>query len=361
MSKIKVAIVGIGNCASSLIQGIEYYRMVDESSGFISGVINNRLGNYLIRDIEIVAAFDVSEYKVGKDISEAIFSLPNCAWKFCDVPWKDVEVLRGPLFDGLDGKLKEIVPVDLNQEPVDVSEVLIKNRAEILINYLPSGSKISTEFYAEQAIRASCSFINGIPEPIASTEKWRDRFANDGLALVGDDIKSQLGATALHRCLIDLFLKSGCRINNSYQLNFGNNSDFINLSDHSRAENKNVCKIAAIKNLIPYPANVIVNIKNDNSLDLNCKDAKRVSIHFDGEHFGSRPISINVELYAEDSPNGAGVMVDVIRAIKIASDRGDSGAINPICSRYFKNPPISCDDWTAIKNWDNYLGFGCDT
>jgi len=133
MSKIKVAIVGIGNCASSLIQGIEYYRMVDESSGFISGVINNRLGNYLIRDIEIVAAFDVSEYKVGKDISEAIFSLPNCAWKFCDVPWKDVEVLRGPLFDGLDGKLKEIVPVDLNQEPVDVSEVLIKNRAEILI------------------------------------------------------------------------------------------------------------------------------------------------------------------------------------------------------------------------------------
>lgn len=355
MSRIKVAIVGIGNCASSLVQGVEYYHYVKGDSGFVPGIMNNKLGIYLIRDIEFVAAFDVNINKVGKDISEAIFSSPNCATKFCEVPWKGVEVMRGPLLDGLEGELKNIVPVDFIQEPVNVSEVLTKCGAEILINYLPTGSKKASEFYAEQALRAKCGFINGIPEPIASIEKWRKEYANAGLPLAGDDIKSQLGATPLHRCLIDLFVRGGVKINNSSQSNVGNNTDFINLSDQERVMNKNICKINAIKNLIPYPANITVEIKSDNSLNLDCKDAKRVSIHIDGELFGSRPLSLNVEMCAEDSPNGAGAMIDVIRAIKIAADRGDSGAINPICARHFKNPPDSCDDWTAIKNWENYL------
>ncbi len=355
MSKIKVAIVGIGNCASSLIQGIDYYKWVEEDSGFVPGIMNNKIGKYLIRDIEFVAAFDVNKNKVGKDISEAIFTSPNCASKFCHVPQKKVKVLKGPLLDGLDGVLKEIVPVDRNQESVSVSEEISKSEAEILINYLPTGSKKATEFYAEQALTAGCSFINGIPEPIASNEKWRDKFKNAGLALVGDDIKSQLGATPLHRGLIDLFLRGGCRITNTSQLNIGDNSDFQNLSDQDRVINKNLCKNTAIKNLIPYPAKITIEIKSDNSLNLDCRDAKRVYIHIDGEHFGSRPLSINVEMYAEDSPNGAGTMVDVIRALKIATDRGDSGAIDSISARHFKNPPSPCNDWTAIQNWDAFL------
>ncbi len=355
MSKIKVAIIGIGNCASSLIQGVEYYQTVDEDSGFVPGIINNKIGDYLIRDIEFVAAFDVNKNKVGKDISEAIFSQPNCASKLCDVPRKGVEVLRGPLLDGLEGHLKNIISVDSNHEPVNVTDVLIDSGAEILINYLPTGSKLATEFYIKQSLAAECGFINGIPEPVASTEKWRTQFASVGLPLAGDDIKSQLGATTLNRCLIDLFIRSGVRIKKSFQSNIGNNADFLNLSDENRGISKNICKINAIKNLIPYPANVTVEIKNDSSLNLDCNDAKQVFMHIEGEHFGSRSMSINIEMCVEDSPNGAGAMVDVIRAMKIAADRGDSGAINSICARHFKNPPKPCKEGDAILDWNDYL------
>jgi myo-inositol-1-phosphate synthase len=355
MSKIKVAIAGIGNCASSLIQGVEFYRWVDADSGFIPGLTNSVLGNYLIRDIEFVAAFDVDKNKVGLDLSHAIFAAPNCASKICDVPLSGVEVMRGHLLDGVEGKLKDVIKIDNLQQEVNVNEVLVQSGAELLINYLPTGSIKATEFYAEQAIKAKCGFINGIPESIASNIIWNDRFKRAKLPLVGDDIKSQLGASALHRSLIELFMRCGCKINSTSQLNFGNNSDFLNLSDPQRSTSKNISKIAAFKNIIPYPVDIEVHIKNDATQNFNCQDAKKVQIHIDGVNFGSKPLSIDATLCVEDSPNGAGTMVDVIRSMKVALNRNDSGIINPICSSYFKNPPVTCDDNSASLALANYL------
>jgi len=362
MKKIKVAIAGIGNCASSLIQGIEYYREVDKKSGFVPGILNNVLGNYCIRDIEFVACFDVDKNKVGKDLSKAIFSTPNCASIFCEIPYSGIKVLRGPVLDGLNGYLKQIIPVDRHQPEVNVSDILIESSADILINYLPTGSKKATEYYAQQALNAQCGFINGIPEPIASSKIWRDKYYQADLPLVGDDIKSQLGATPLHRSLIDLFSRGGCKITNSRQENIGSNTDFYNLSNPERVKSKINCKVTALQNLIPYATNISVDIKyEDKSCNDNCSDAKKVRIHIDGENFGSRPIILDVELYVEDSPNGAGAMVDVIRTMKIALDRGDSGVIDPICGKYFKHPPVPCDDLTAIQELKKYLSDRRDT
>lgn len=355
MNKIKVAIAGVGNCASSLIQGVEYYNWVNEKSGFVPGLMNNVLGGYFIQDIEFVAAFDVDKNKVGKDLSDAIFSTPNCASKICDIPLSGIEVLRGPLLDGVEGNLKEIIAVDYQHVEVDVCKVLEDSGAEILINYLPTGSKIATEYYAEQSLAAQCGFINGIPESVASDINWRKKFEDATLPLVGDDIKSQLGASSLHRSLIDLFIRSGCKINKTSQINLGRNTDFLNLSDSKRAESKNLCKINAFKNLIPYEVEISVEIRNDNSLVLDCDDAKRVHIHIKGENFGSKPVSIDADLYVEDSPNGAGTMVDVIRSMKVALDRNDAGVIDPICASFFKRPPQFRDDSTAKKELEEYL------
>ena len=193
MPKIKVAIIGVGNCASSLIQGIEYYKNLDENSGFVAGIMNNRLNKYYIHDIEFVAAFDVDKNKIGKDLSEAIFVKPNCASKFCTVPYLNVPVLKGPLLDGIDGPLKETVTVSNMQLEENVANILKETGAEVVINYLPTGSKVATEYYAEQALISQCGFINGIPEPIASSKKWQEKFLRACLPLVGDDVKSQLG------------------------------------------------------------------------------------------------------------------------------------------------------------------------
>lgn len=362
MRKIRVAIIGIGNCASSLVQGIEYYKWVDKKSDFVPGIMNNIIRDYCIHDIEFVAAFDVNKNKVGKDLSDAIFSAPNCASKFSEVPPSGIKVLRGPLLDGLNENFKEIVSVDHTQPEINVAEALRDADAEIVINYLPTGSKQATKYYAQQALDAQCGFINGIPESIAHSQEWREKYEHAGLPLVGDDIKSQLGATPLHRALIDLFVRGGCKITNTQQINIGSNTDFINLSDPERIISKKNCKVSALQHLIPYPTDISVDIQlKDNYANGNferetCDDAKRVKIHFDGENFGSRPMTLDVEFSAEDSPNGAGTMVDVIRATKVALDRGDSGAIHPICGRHFKNPPLLIDDIKAGKNFDDYIG-----
>lgn len=262
MNKIKVAIAGVGNCASSLVQGVEYYKDVDEKSEFIPGILHNIFGGYRIKDIEFVAAFDVDSNKVGKDLSEAIFTKPNCAMEFSEVRNFGVNVEKGPLLDGFGENLKEVISVDNHQKEVNVADVLKERSADILINYLPTGSKKASGFYAEQALIAGCGFINAIPEFIAPDAKWGRRFRDAGLPLAGDDIKSQVGGTIVHRILTDLFIKRGVKIEESYQLNIGGNTDFYNLSEESRARSKLASKTAAVESLIPYKTTVIMPLPN---------------------------------------------------------------------------------------------------
>jgi len=356
MEKIRIAIAGVGNCASSLLQGIEYYQKVDEKSGFVPGIIHNTLGGYRIRDIECAAAFEVDKDKVGTDLSKAIFSRPNCAEQFQKVRSNGIIVQKGPLLDGLGKNLKKIIPVDNNQKRVDVAKVLREQDVDILINFLPTGSKKASEYYAGQAIKAKCGFINAIPEFIVSSDMWRKKFSQADLPLVGDDIKSQLGATTLHRALVELFLKWGCKIDETHQSNLGGNTDFLNLIETSRAKTKIICKNEAIKKILPYDIPVNVDIKSYKKVhDPSLGDSKRTLIYLEGANFGLRPISINVELHVEDSPNSAGVMIDVIRAMKIALDRKDSGVITPICTKYFKRPLKIIDDETANKEFIDFL------
>ncbi len=353
MSKIKVAIAGVGNCASSLVQGVEYYKDVDEKSGFVPGIAHNVIGNYKIRDIQFVAAFDVDKNKVGKDLSEAIFIKPNCTLKFSQVPHLGVEVERGPLLDGLGKNLKRVIPVDPRQKEVNVADVLKEKGADILINYLPTGSKKASEFYTEQALIAGCGFINAIPELIARDTGWGMRFKDAGLPLAGDDIKSQVGATIVHRTLIDLFIKRGVKIEESYQLNIGGNTDFYNLLEETRARSKLTCKHAALQSLIPYKAPVIV--APSNYVDF-LGDNKICYIRLKGRKFGGAPITIDLKMSVEDSPNSGGIMIDVIRIMKIALDRGISGPLTEVCAYYFKNPPMQCPDDEAYRNVEKFIG-----
>jgi len=342
MGKIKVAIVGIGNCASSLVQGIEFYKSIDEQSGFIPGIMHNKIGDYTVGDIEFVAAFDINKKKVGKKLSEAIFTEPNCAKKFTDVLSGNVKVQKGPVLDGLGGKLENIIPIDSNQKEVNVAEILKIANAEILINFLPTGSFIATKFYAEQAILANCGFINAIPEPIASNHQWAEKFSRVNLPLAGDDIKSQIGATILHRTLIDLFNKRGGKIVKTTQINSGGNTDFLNLMEKPlRSHTKDFTKKNAIRSLIPYDdASIEVEINYKEGMG----DTKECLIKTEGVIFGSTPILIEARLLVDDSPNSAGVMVDVIRGMKIAIDNKEGGPLSDLCGYYFKSPPIPYND-----------------
>jgi len=297
-------------------------------------------------------AFDVDKNKVGKDLSEAIFTSPNCAMKFSEVPNLGVKVERGQLLDGLGENLKEVISVDSHQTEVNVATTLTERGADILINYLPTGSKKASEFYAEQALIAGCGFINGIPESIASDVKWGRRFKDAGLPLAGDDIKSQVGGTIMHRMLVDLFVKRGVKIEESYMLNIGGNTDFYNLLEEERTKSKLTCKYAAVQSLIPYKTPVI--IAPSNYVDF-LGDNKICYIRLKGRKFGMAPITIDLKLNVEDSPNSAGVMVDVVRAMKIAVDKGISGPLTDICAYYFKNPPEQYPDDEAYRKVEKFL------
>lgn len=353
MEKIKVAIAGIGNCASSLIQGIEFYKNYEANDDFIPGILHNSFGKYRIKDIEFVAAFDVDENKIDQDLSDAIFTPPNCARKFCDVPKAGVNVKRGPILDSIGDNLKKIIPLNQKRKPVNIANTLKENDAEIVINFLPSGSKKATEYYAQEAIKANCGFINAIPESIATNEKWHKKFKKAGLPLAGDDLKSQLGATILHRTLIDLFIKRGVKIEDTYQVNIGGNTDFYNLSEDLRYRSKIKCKRVAIESLIPYPTKF--TITPPSYVDFQ-GDNKICFIKLSGKNFGLCPISIDMKLSVDDSANAGGVIVDVIRGMKIAKDRGLSGAISDICSYYFKSPPLKCNDTEGYQRVENFIG-----
>jgi myo-inositol-1-phosphate synthase len=348
LAEIRVALVGVGNSASALVQGVEYYKNVKEGET-VPGLMHVNFGGYHIRDIKFVAAFDVDKNKIGKDLAEAIFTKPNCCAKFANVPPLGVKVSPGPVLDGVAKHMRETFNVyDENEvQPADIASVLKEADAEILINYLPVGSRNATRFYAQAALDAGCAFINCIPEFIASDPAWGRKFEERGLPVAGDDIKSQLGATILHRNLVRLCVDRGVIVDETYQLNLGGDTDFLNMTVEERLKTKRISKTEAVKSLVPYDVPTRIG-PSDYVPFLGNK--KICYIWLKGRKFGDRPLTITVKLEVEDSPNSAGVVIDVIRAVKLALDRKIAGPLISISSYAFKHPPIQVPDPTA-KEW----------
>ena len=354
---IKVAIVGVGNCASSLVQGIHYYRGALDDE-FVPGVMHVNFGGYHIRDIEVVAAFDVNTNKVGKDVAEAIYAEPNNTAIFAKVPKLGVKVMRGPRLDGVNETTAPLVPVDDSAKPVDVVKVLKSSGAEVVINYLPVGSQEATEFYAQAAIDAGCGFVNCIPVFIASNPEWAKKFEKAGLPVIGDDIKAQVGSTITHRTLVTMFQDRGMRIDRTYQLNNGGNTDFLNLIDRSRGKWKKISKTEAVTSLIEQRGNRIapedVHIGPSDYVPW-LKDRKLGFIRIESRHFGDVPMNLEIRLDVEDSPNSAGVAIDSIRCLKLALDNKLKGAIIEPAAYFKKHPPKQIEDRTARELVEKFI------
>ncbi|HEV2403514.1 MAG TPA: inositol-3-phosphate synthase [Candidatus Saccharimonadales bacterium] len=356
-NKIKVAIVGVGNCASSLVQGIYYYRNASDK-GFVPGVMHVNFGGYHIRDIEIVAAFDVNEYKIGKDVAEAIYAEPNNTTVFAKVPKLGVKVQRGPLLDGVNRYTAPLVPVDEKCKSVDVVKVLKASGADAVINYLPVGSQEATEFYAQAAIDAGCGFVNCIPVFIASNPIWAEKFKRAHLPVIGDDIKAQVGATIVHRTLVNLFLDRGMKIERTYQLNTGGNTDFLNMLERERLVSKKISKTEAVRSQIEARGQTI----DDENIHVGPsdyvpwqKDNKICFLRIESKHFGDVPMNIEVRLSVEDSPNSAGVAIDSIRCLKLALDNGLAGPIIEPAAYFQKHPPKQIEDRLARELVEQFI------
>lgn len=355
--KIKLAVVGLGNCASSLIQGIEYYKDAGDDD-HIPGLMHANFGGYHIKDIEIVAVFDVNSNKVGKDVSEAVWAAPNNTTKFSDVPFMGVKVLRGPRLDGVNVYTSELVPVEDSQKPVDVVAELKKAGAEIVVNYLPVGSEEATKFYAQAAIDAGCGFVNCIPVFLASNPVWAKKFEDAGLPIVGDDIKAQVGATITHRTLTNLFLDRGMNIERTYQLNTGGNTDFLNMLERDRLKYKKISKTEAVTSMIEArglsidPENIHVGPSDYVPWQ---KDNKICFLRIESKHFGDVPMNIEVRLSVEDSPNSAGVAIDSIRCCKLALDNKLKGAIIEPAAYFQKHPPKQIEDREARELVEKFI------
>jgi myo-inositol-1-phosphate synthase len=342
---VRIAIVGVGNCASSLVQGLSYY--ADHNSNEpIAGLMSAEIGGYRPRDIAISAAFDINAGKVGRDVAEAIFAAPNNADRFADVPQTGVRVERGPTLDGLGEYLRDAVR-EADAPPADVTEVLKRSATDVVVSYLPVGSQRATEFYAERALEAGCAFVNCIPVFVASNPEWRRRFEERGLPLVGDDIKSQVGATIVHRTLANLFRERGVRLDHTYQLNFGGNADFRNMLERSRLESKKISKTQSVNSQldIPLPGEDIHIGPSDHVPWLS--DKKIAYIRMEGTGFGGAPLAVELKLEVWDSPNSAGVVIDAVRCAKLALDRGIGGALTGPSSYFMKSPPQQFDDYEA--------------
>ncbi|WP_170181961.1 inositol-3-phosphate synthase [Phreatobacter stygius] len=339
---IRVAIVGVGNCASSFVQGLNFYK--DAKLGeSIPGLMNVEVGPYHIRDIEVVAAFDIDARKVGQDLSDAIAAEPNNTFKFARVPETGVIVQRGPTLDGVGMHLLEIVH-ESSQPPVDVAAALKAAGAEVIISYLPVGSQKASEYYAEQALAAGCGLINCVPVFIASDPVWSKRFTDKGLPIVGDDIKSQVGATILHRVLARLYEDRGVKIERTYQLNFGGNTDFLNMLERDRLKSKKISKTQAVNSQIDVPlAADRIHIGPSDFVPF-LDDRKIAYIRLEGTGFGGVPLNAEVKLEVWDSPNSAGVVIDAVRCAKIALDRKMGGPIIGPSSYFMKSPPKQFTD-----------------
>lgn len=342
---VRVGIVGVGNCASSFVQGLTFYRDATSNQP-IPGLMHVDLGGYHIRNIEIASAFDVADNKVGRDVAEAIGATPNNTTRFADVAETGVRVERGPTLDGIGRYLNDIVKEA--EEPVaDVATILKQSKTDIVVCYLPVGSQKATEWYAERALEAGCAFINCIPVFIASNPAWREKFERRGLPLIGDDVKSQVGATIIHRVLANLFRERGVQLERTYQLNFGGNSDFQNMLERERLESKKKSKTQAVTSQLEVPLepeNIHVG-PSDYVPWLD--DRKMAYIRLEGTTFGGVPLNAELKLEVWDSPNSAGVVVDAVRCAKLAMDRGIAGALTGPSSYFMKSPPCQFTDAEA--------------
>ena len=354
LGKINVAIIGVGNCASSLVQGVHYYRNAEESL-FVPGLMHVNLGGYHVGDIEFTAAFDIDANKVGKDLAEAIFTPPNNTHKFCDVPRLGVRVHRGMTHDGLGKYLSQIIrkapgPTD------DIVRILRETETHVVINYLPVGSEEGTKWYVEQVLAAGCALVNCIPVFIAREAYWQRRFQERGLPIIGDDIKSQVGATILHRVLTRLFRDRGVRLDRTYPLNFGGNTDFLNMLERERLMSKKISKTGAVTSQLDYElpeANVHVGPSDYVPWLL---DRKWCHIRMEGTTFGDVPLNVEVKLEVWDSPNSAGVVIYAIRCCKLAMDRGISGALEGPSAYLMKSPPKQYTDEEARHMVEEFIG-----
>jgi len=349
--EIRIAIAGVGNCASALIQGLFYYRDAERNGG-AHGLMYPAVCGYKVSDIKPVAAFDIDARKVGKDLSEAIFAKPNCTARYCNVPYLGVKVEMAQVFDGVSRHMlnfskKERSFVLADEKPVDVVDVLKKTRADVLINFLPVGSEEASRYYAECALRAGVAFINCIPVFIASDKTWARKFEERKLPLIGDDVKSQIGATILHRNLVKLLVDRGVKIDRTYQLNFGGNTDFLNMLAKERLASKKISKTEAVQSQLNETlSDEDVHIGPSDYVPwLN--DSKIAYIRIEGRNFGDNPVEIEVKLSVIDSPNSAGVVIEAIRCAKIAMDRGIGGVLTSASAYFMKHPPIQYRDEEA--------------
>ena len=350
---VKVALAGIGNCVSSLVQGVEYYRGAADDEQ-VPGLMHVRLGGYHVSDLEFVAAFDVDATKVGADLGEAIWAGPNNTIKFSDVPTLGVEVQRGPTLDGLGEYYRDIVE-ESTVEPVDVAQVLRDSGAEVLACYLPVGSEAAAKFYAQAALDAGVAFVNAIPVFIASDPEWAAKFVEAGLPIVGDDIKSQVGATITHRVLAHLMENRGIALDHTYQLNVGGNMDFKNMLERSRLQSKKISKTQAVTSNIEVdlpPEDVHVG-PSDHVPWL--EDRKFAFVRLEGRGFGDVPMSLEYKLEVWDSPNSAGTMIDAIRSAKVAMDLGLAGPVEAASAYFMKSPPVQKADHVAREELEEFL------
>ncbi len=353
MAKINVAIIGVGNCASSLVQGVHFYRNVDDDAT-VPGIRRPNLGGYHIRDIQFVAAFDIDKNKVGRDLAEAIYSPPNNTYKFCEVPSTGVKVQRGMTHDGLGKYLSQII-TKAPGSTANIVGILKETKTDVVISYLPVGSEAATKWYVEQILDAGCGFINCIPVFIARETYWQERFAERGLPIIGDDIKSQVGATITHRVLTRLFQERGVKLDRTYQLNFGGNTDFYNMLERERLESKKISKTNAVISQLDYnldPGNVYVG-PSDYVPWLT--DRKFCYIRMEGTTFGNVPLNLEMKLEVWDSPNSAGIVIDAIRCCKLALERGLGGSLVAPCAYFMKSPPIQYTDDEARRMLEEFV------
>jgi myo-inositol-1-phosphate synthase len=353
VGKINVAIIGVGNCASSLVQGVYYYKNA-RADEFVPGLMHVNLGGYHIKDINFVAAVDIDINKVGKDLSEAIYTLPNNTFKFCDVPKTGVKVVRGMTHDGL-GKYLSKVITKAPGSTANIVAILKETKTDVVLNYLPVGSEEATKWYVEQILTAGCGLVNCIPVFIAREPYWYNRFAETGLPVIGDDIKSQVGATITHRVLTKLFVDRGVKLERTYQLNFGGNTDFLNMLERERLESKKISKTNAVTSQLNYqldPNDIHVGPSDYVPWLL---DRKFCHIKMEGRTFGDVPLNLELKMEVWDSPNSAGVVIDALRCCKLALDRGLSGSLVGPSSYFMKSPPIQYSDEEARKRVEEFI------
>ncbi|MEO0080606.1 MAG: inositol-3-phosphate synthase [candidate division WOR-3 bacterium] len=342
MPKVRVAIIGIGNCASSLVQGVHYYRNAREGDS-IPGIMHVNLGGYHIGDIEFSVAIDIDKRKVGKDLAEAIYTYPNNTYRFCEVPKTGIKVLRGMTHDGLGYYLSQVIE-KAPGPTADIVRALRETRTDVVVNFLPVGSEEATKWYVEQILEARCAFVNCIPVFIASQKYWHNRFKAAGQPVIGDDIKSQVGATIVHRTLVSLFNDRAVRLLRTMQLNVGGNTDFLNMLERERLKSKKISKTGAVTSLLKYDiGEENVHVGPSDYVPW-LKDRKWCYLRMEGQTFGDVPLNLELKLEVWDSPNSAGVVIDAIRCAKLAQDAGLSGSIIEPSSYFMKTPPVQFPD-----------------